>query len=146
MSSQTPFRPQDPSSKVSKHRWASGSTHLPNNGTSNAPCSPQSSLPRRTPTLPPPQPHRPGPSRGGQPASAAQSSSSTPSTVEPARQSPQITEVSVAAVMRLAGRLRDLDGVMGLWDDFERECNGKPLPEPLNSEVHHSQLQIRLTG
>jgi len=145
MSSQAPSQPQDPTSKVSTQRWMSGSTHSPDNGNSNAPYSPQSATPRRTPTLPQPQTPRPGPSRVSQPASAMQCSSSTSTLAVPAPQPHQITEVSVAAVMRLAGRLRDLDAVMGLWDDFERECKGKPLPEPFRSEVHQSQLQSRLT-
>ena len=67
--------------------------------------------------------------------------SSTSTVVEPTAQPPRITEVSLAAVMRLAGRLRDLDGVMGLWDDLERECKGTSFSERCLASVPFSIVQ-----
>jgi len=127
MSSQNPslpHRPQDSNGSASTHRQAKATSHLPNEGRSYASSSPQSSFPRGLHGLSQPQSPRSGPARTSQPASSMQPVPSTSTLVELVPQPPRITEVSLAAVMRLAGRLRDLDFVMGLWDDFERECKG----------------------
>ncbi|MCJ1246721.1 hypothetical protein MMC30_003930 [Trapelia coarctata] len=121
-SSSLPHRPQDSNGSASTHRQAKATSHLPNEGRSYASCSPQSSFPRCTHGLSQPQSPAPGTAGANQIAALKRAISSTTTTVEPAPQPSRITEVSVAAVMRLAGRLRDLDGVMGLWDDLEREC------------------------
>ena len=43
--------------------------------------------------------------------------------MELAPEPPQITEASVAAVMRLANRMKDLRDVVGLWKDLQEACD-----------------------
>ena len=58
-----------------------------------------------------------------------------------------ITEASVAAVMRLASRMQDLEGVVGLWMEFEGICHDSKAFDHIkpnySDELHAAAYEIK---